>query len=179
MLTGIVGMKRGCVVFVYIPFACIEHDYEYHCYTTLFFSFFNCPHNELSFCVCAYKRRAVEDRQVRAILHPPLPNSVKFQSFVVVIYLCIVKDINYIVCKETSTYVIIGSSPTAPPQSLGHLCETFSLNQVIEWEGWEHGTVSVYISLDEESCATHSVKVDNFSWVAVSVYQVMSVVKLI
>jgi len=58
------------------------------------------------------------------------------------------------------TYKVVWQSETFPVQSVRHLGETLSLDEVVEGEGREHGAVSVYLCLDKQSGTTYTIELD-------------------
>lgn len=67
------------------------------------------------------------------------------------------------------THVVIGYTPAAPTQSLGHFGEAFCFNKMVKREWREHGAVSMHITLDKEGSATDTIEADKFSRVTTGV----------
>ena len=75
-------------------------------------------------------------------------------------------------CIQPTSFVImihevIGKPRRIPLQSACHLRKALSLDQVVEWERWKHGSIPVHVCFDEKSSTANSVKVDSFPRVAV------------
>lgn len=69
---------------------------------------------------------------------------------------------------------IIRRAPRGIPQPLCHLCEPFRLDEVVECEGREHGSVAVDFGFDEEGGAAHAVELDRGLGVARGDFCLMS-----
>ena len=71
-------------------------------------------------------------------------------------------DMQYRKAEESNLLVVVvdevvWQAEDLVAQSLAHFGETFRFDQVVEWEVWEHGAISVDVCLDKETSAPDTV----------------------